>query len=139
MTVGIPVMGEVDRSLAITHAEPRKKAKGEQAMRPMRSGISCFCRPLLLAMTVLMGSGRFFDGDHSAWTSRGIDVRSFLPSARRCSQDKGFRPRSNFGRGCNLAIAILPSRPSNQNFQKGRSGREETVVGVIWPLHWQFV
>lgn len=62
MIAGIPVLGDIDRSAAITQAEPRRKVNGEAAMRPMRSGTRCACLPLLLAVRSLSGSGRPFPG-----------------------------------------------------------------------------
>jgi hypothetical protein len=66
ITTRIALIGVVERSDAMTQADPRRKANGEAAIRPMRSGIRCSCLPLLLANTVATGSGRFFGGLHSA-------------------------------------------------------------------------
>jgi hypothetical protein len=57
ITTRIALIGVVERSDAMTQADPRRKANGEAAIRPMRSGIRCSCRPLLLANTVATGSG----------------------------------------------------------------------------------
>src|SRR5580704_7272253 len=90
-------------------------------------------------MTVLMGSARFLGATHSAWDSLGTEARSFLPAARRSFHDTGFRSRSNFGSGCNLAIAILPSQQSSHGLSMDRRRHAETVVGGMSLLYWQFL
>ena len=50
------VLGVGARSPAITAAEPRRKAKGEASMRPMRIGTSSGMRPSFEAAIVARGS-----------------------------------------------------------------------------------
>ena len=85
MTTGIPLTGSVEGSDAITHADPRRKGNGEDAMRPMRRGIRCACRPALLLANNFSGSGRVFPGVYLACDSIGTFWRSALPSALRQS------------------------------------------------------
>jgi len=108
ITTGIPLIGNVERSAAMTHADPRRKANGEAAMRPIRRGTNCACLPLLLSASSFKGSVRFFPGFHSACDSRGTVPRSALPSARRCSHETILLPKSNFRSGSIFAIATLP-------------------------------
>lgn len=76
----------------MTQAAPRRKVNGDAAIRPMRSGIKCSCRPLLLSASKSSGSGRLAADFVSAWLSRGVRARSPLPMFRRVSQGLfGFR------------------------------------------------
>jgi hypothetical protein len=83
MITEIPLMGDVDRSDAITQAETRRKVNGEAAMRAMRNGMRSLFLPLLFSAMSFNGSGRSFEGIHSAWDSRGTVRRKSLPSACR--------------------------------------------------------
>ena len=81
----MPVTGVCDKSHAITAAAPRKKANGETAMRPIRSGTNCSCRPAFPATTMSTGLGRFFGGVHSVCAAWGTLLRSCAPASRRCA------------------------------------------------------
>ena len=110
MITGIPLIGDVDRSAPITQAEPRRKVNGDAAMRPMRNGMRSFCLPLLFSAMSFNGSGRSFEGIHSAWDSRGTVRRKSLPSACRFCHGTTLWPKSLLGSGSIFAIAIVPSR-----------------------------
>src|SRR5271169_2863681 len=86
MITWTPEIGVLERSQAMTQAEPRRKANGEAAMRPMRNGMRSSCRPTLLAASRSSGSGRLTTGFESAWLSRGVRSRSPFPMSRRFGQ-----------------------------------------------------
>ena len=75
----MPVTGVCDRSHAITAAAPRRKANGEAAMRPIRSGTNSSCRPAFPATTMSTGLGRCFGGVHSACACMGYALEDLRP------------------------------------------------------------
>ena len=81
----IPVAGVLDKSHAITAAEPRKNAKGDCRIRPYRIGKSSGRRPRPECRSTLMGSGRAEGADHSAWEVRETLSRRAFPWLMRTS------------------------------------------------------
>ena len=82
-----PLVGRVARSAAITDAEPRKKVKGETAMRDMRRGTSAGSRPALPAIRRATGSSLRAGGFQSPIDARGAASRRARPSCSRSAGD----------------------------------------------------
>ena len=78
-----PDTGVVARSLAMTRAAPRKKANGEAAIRPYRTGSNSGSRDTACRSSRLTGSGRPTAGLKSAWFSLGTAARAPFPRAAR--------------------------------------------------------
>ena len=72
-----------DKNTAITAAEPRRKAKGDAAIQPMRSGTSFASRKSFCVFRIAIGSLRSPAGSQAAWALRGSVLRSALPAASR--------------------------------------------------------
>src|ERR1700731_1279337 len=123
MNTGIPLIADVDRSAAITQADPRRNENGDAAMRPIRNGISSVCRPLLFLAISSSGLGRPFGGIHSAWDSRETERRRSLPAACRFSQGTILLPISSFGSRLRFALGMVPS---------------PNVDPFLVPLFWSF-
>ncbi len=92
-----PVVGHSDRSYAMRGAAPRKKPKGEAAMRPTLIGTSSFSRCLLMRASRTRGSSRCSDGRHSPWSIRLTTERKLRPCSRRSAA---------LGIGSGLAIRL---------------------------------
>ncbi len=74
------MFGVAARSVAISPAEPRRKANGEAAIRPTRSGTSEAIRPSFADSTESTTLGRSAAGANSACALRGVFSRSSLPT-----------------------------------------------------------
>ena len=73
--------GSRAKSSAMIDAAPRRKANGEEAMRPMRTGISLPIRPSFVAITWCTGSIRSSGGSHVPSDERFARCRSARPRA----------------------------------------------------------
>jgi len=82
MTGVMPVAGSRAKSSAMTLAEPRRNAYGEEIIRPIRIGTSHSCRPAFLVDDVL--------------DRVGSAVRRFFQKAMsvRCERSRSDRPSS---------------------------------------------
>ena len=80
-----PVCGDVDRSIAITAAAPRKNANGDSAMRRCRIGSSSRTRASPWVMSTSTGSRADAGAFQSACAVRGTSLRSERPWSQRSS------------------------------------------------------
>ena len=71
--------------MAIKGAAPRKKPKGEAAIRAHLIGSTSERRPVLAVIKVCTGSGRSGSGDHAPCSFRVITLRQAAPLARRAA------------------------------------------------------
>ena len=69
---------------AATAAAPRKKANGDDTMRPWRIGTRSGSRVSACSSRMAMGSRRFGAGSHRPWLERGTRLRADLPR-RTCT------------------------------------------------------
>ena len=82
----MPGLGWRARSMAMTAAAPRRKAKGDCDMRFRRIGTSAGSRPLLVSSKMAMGSRS--PTVSSARLSRETASRSRLPASKRSSNGR---------------------------------------------------
>ena len=94
ITTWMPVTGVCERSHAITEAAPRRNANGEAAMRAIRRGTRCCCRPAFPATTMSTGLGRSLGGFHAACAACGNTLRNAAPLFRLTAAGSWYRSAS---------------------------------------------
>ena len=77
----IPVTGVPARSAAMPRAAPRKKANGDDIIRPCRMGTSSGTRVFAWLSSRVTGSGRSGSVGSPAWEERGTVARACRPRA----------------------------------------------------------
>src|SRR5262249_29573411 len=120
----IPVTGVVARSWAITAAAPRKKAKGDSAIRPIRTGTSPRIRPLFWLLRISSASRPMFSPVPRA--ERFPSSRSPSPRRRSSSISIIFLcpPHSSLLRKRNRQVPDDEGPPPRE-FEKHERGRVE--------------